>query len=99
MLLLTCNKEKTSCPDENAYCSLVETQNFDTTGPLIDKFLSKLERNENAVILDQLREWLECKCCVKNVVVICNSCVKTNPAQSELSIDFINCYAPKVALK
>ena len=57
--------------------------------PLIDNFLSKLQMSGNAQNLDLLKEWLECKSCVKKVSILCNSCIKTNPAQSELSVVFM----------
>ena len=90
LTLWTCNKEKVSCSDEQAFCSLVESQDFDATGTIIDNYLAGLEKNKKDENLEKLRDWLECKSCVDKAEIICNSCIKTIPPQSELSVDFIS---------
>jgi len=84
-----CNKEKVSCSDDQTFCSLVDNQDFDATGSIIDNYLAGLERNKKDENLERLRDWLECKSCIDKAEIICNSCIKTNPPQSELIVDFI----------
>ena len=87
--LWTCKKEKIFCADDDAFCLLVNEQNFDETGPLIDDFLETLKIHDQAKNLEKLKDWLECKSCVTKAKILCNSCIKTLPAQSELSVKFI----------
>ncbi|PCH66437.1 MAG: hypothetical protein COC01_07965 [Bacteroidetes bacterium] len=85
-----CKKDKIICTDEESFCAFVDDQNFDATGTLINDFLTGLKKNENDENLEKLRNWFECKSCVKKAEIICNSCIETLPEQSELSIDFIS---------
>lgn len=89
LTLWTCKKDKVVCSDNETFCALVDDQNFDATGPLIDDFLAKLKKDNQDENLEKLKNWLECKSCVDKAKILCNSCIKTLPLQSELSVDFI----------
>ena len=84
LTLWTCNK------DDETFCALVNEENFDATGPLIDDFLATLKNGNQADHLAKLKEWLECKSCVEKAQILCNSCILTFPPQSELSVDFVS---------
>lgn len=90
LTLWTCNKDAIVCLDNEAFCSLVEQQNFDATGAIINDFFSSQNKGDKDEHLEKLQNWLECKSCVSKVTLICNSCIKTLPAQSELSIKFLS---------
>jgi hypothetical protein len=88
LTLWSCKKDKLTCSDESEFCSLIDKQDFDATGPIIDDYLAGLKKNTPNENLEKLADWLECKSCVDNADVICNSCIYTLPAQSELRVDF-----------
>jgi hypothetical protein len=87
ILLVSCKNENNTCTDEEVFCSFVNDQNFDGTGQLIDSFLGTLEKNDTKA-LEKLKGWLDCKSCVLNTEILCNSCIFTFPAQSELRLRF-----------
>ena len=89
LTLSSCKQDPLSCTDDEAFCALVAEQNFEATGPIIDDFLSGLRKNQADENLNQLVDWLECKSCVDNIKLLCNSCIQTLPVQSELQVDFI----------
>lgn len=84
----SCNKEHDLNSDNEKFCAFVSSENYDATGPLIDNFLGSLRKNRPAENLDKLQAWLEAKSCVDTATIICNSCIETNPAQSELRVVF-----------
>jgi hypothetical protein len=91
--LAGCHEDKDGimCGDERedaAFCEFVNTSDFHLTGPLIDNFLKKIKKNDEFT-LKLLKEWLECKSCINQVEIICNGCIYTWPAQSELKVDFV----------
>jgi hypothetical protein len=90
LTLWTCQKDKISCSGDREFCSLVDKQDFDATGPTINDFLAGLKRNKPEENLEKLTAWLECKSCVDKAEILCYSCIYTLPAQSELSVDFIS---------
>ena len=90
LTLWTCKKDKVSCSDDNTFCSLVDDQNFEATSQIIDDFLATLKKGTQDDKLEKLKDWLECKSCVNKAEILCNSCIKTLPAQSELNVDFIS---------
>jgi hypothetical protein len=81
-----------TCEKDNGeeFCALVNEQNFEATGPLIDDFLATLKNGDEGYKLEKLRKWLESKDCVGKVQILCNSCIETLPPQSELSVEFIS---------
>ncbi len=82
----SCKKDREA--DNEQFCTLVNDQNFDATLPLVDTFLATLDGNNQEESLQKLKEWLDAKSCVNTSSILCNSCIKTLPAQSELSIEF-----------
>lgn len=81
-----------TCEKDNGeeFCTLVNEQNFEATGPLINDFLATLKKGNEDYKLEKLRKWLERKNCVGEVKILCNSCIETLPPQSELSVEFIS---------
>ncbi len=80
-----CKKEAITCANQEAFCTAVNNQNFDATGPYVDDFLQGTESEEQ---LQLLTEWLACKSCVSSASVLCNSCIETHPPISELRVVF-----------
>ncbi len=80
----SCKEER----DNEQFCTLINDQNFDATLPLVDEFLATLSDNTQEESLEKLKNWLDAKDCVNTVTILCNSCIYTLPAQSELSVEF-----------
>lgn len=90
VLLTNCAENDFECRNNRQFCSPIESENLQASGPVIDKFLQELEPNlSSQEKLEKLRDWLQCKSCVTKVEIFCNSCVFTLPAISELKITFI----------
>lgn len=85
--LTTCEKENEACPDESTFCILINNQDFDATGPVINEFLKTLQKDDDQA-LGKLKNWLDCKNCVKSAEILCNSCIETLPPQSEILVQF-----------
>ena len=90
LTLWSCKKLNIGCSENKTFCTLIDDQEFDATGTLIDNFLANRRKNKPDKNLDKLKDWLECKSCVDKVEIICNSSIYTLPPQSELSVDFIS---------
>ena len=88
--LLSCKKDKDETSDDDKFCEFVNSQNYEATGPLIDNFLATLDNNNQDENLGKLKDWMEAKSCVDSTMILCNSCIETNPAQSELRVIFIS---------
>lgn len=88
LTLWTCKKDKVSCSSEQEFCSLIDKQEFDETGAIIDNYLMGLKKNKLDKNLEKLVDWLQCMSCVDKAKILCNSCIKTFPLQSELSVEF-----------
>ena len=90
ILLSSCKKEAVECSNEKEFCAFVNAEEFDKTSASINKYLKSLNKrlSENEK-LEIFRVWLECKSCVTKAEILCNSCVYTDPAQSELRITFL----------
>lgn len=90
LMLTSCQKEDIKCSGDKEFCSFIDKEDYNSTGSLTNKWLAgqkkTLSENEK---LEHLKDWLECKSCVSNVRIECNSCIYTYPAQSELKISFI----------
>ena len=84
----SCKKDSNACSHDDEFCSLVNKEDFDATGPLIDDFLAGLKKNKADENLEKLVEWLNCKDCVVSANILCNSCIETLPPQSEIQVDF-----------
>lgn len=90
LALYSCKKDKNVNSDDEKFCEYVSSQNFDATRPLIDNFLATLDNNNRYANLVKLKNWMETKSCVDSTTIICNSCIETNPPQSELMVSFIS---------
>lgn len=90
LALTACKKDKLKCMDEEAFCTLVEEENFADTRAIIGNFLAKLIGNNQDRSMKKLKDWLECKRCVDKAKVICISCTGSMPTRSELRVDFIH---------
>jgi hypothetical protein len=90
LTLYSCKKDKSVTSDDEKFCEYVNNQNFEDTGPLIDNFLATLDNNNQDANLVKLKNWMETKSCVDSTTIICNSCIETNPPQSELMVSFIS---------
>ncbi len=86
----SCKKNEVKCTDEETFCTLVNDKNYEATGPLINNFLSTLKKDSQDESLQKLADWLECKSCVAKAEIRCNSCILTNPPQSEIQVVFYN---------
>lgn len=75
--------------DEETFCRFVNEQKFDSTSTVINSFLETLDETDtDEKKIDDLRNWLLVKSCVNMVEIICVSCIKTFPPQSELRVTF-----------
>ena len=99
LTLWTCKKYIIVCPQNETFCTLIDEQDYEATLPFIDNFLasmiyanyaSALKKDNQDRGLLKLKNWLECKSCVDRARILCNSCIETGIAQSELKIDFIS---------
>ncbi|HRN33690.1 MAG TPA: hypothetical protein PLQ53_05845 [Saprospiraceae bacterium] len=82
-----CTKDSVLCTDDGIFCGSMVNSDDDKALAAINNYLSKQEKNQaDSVKLHLLKDWLECKSCIQEVRVLCNSCIKTYPAQSELSV-------------
>lgn len=86
LLFSACHKENDSVGDDSLFCEYVNNGKFEATAPLIDNYLLTLGNNNTN--LELLKSWLEARNCVVSVQILCNSCIKTYPAQSELRVVF-----------
>lgn len=68
---------------------LVDKKKLDSTGYFVDQFLLTLKNKDQDENLEKLRVWLEEKECIDEAKLLCNSCIKTLPPQSELSVSFV----------
>lgn len=83
-------KDDVLCSRNNEFCDFINSEEYNKTGALIDKYLSGLKINlSDEEKLEKLSVWLDCKSCVGNAEILCVSCIYTNPPQSELRVSFI----------
>ena len=90
LTLFSCKKDKNANSEDEKFCEFVGNRNFEATGPLIDNFLATLDNNNQDVHLKKLKDWMEAKSCIDSTTIICNSCIETNPPQSEFEVSFIS---------
>lgn len=88
--LSNCAENDFECRNNRQFCTPIQSENMQESGPVIDKFLKELPPDwSSQEKLERLRDWLQCKSCVTKVEILCNSCIFTFPAISELKITFI----------
>lgn len=86
-VLTDCNQDEIECSKNNEFCAFISSEEYSNTGTLINNYLGGLETSlSDEEKLERLRNWLKCKSCVANVEILCNSCIRTNPPQSELKL-------------
>ena len=88
LTFLSCHKDTEKENLDKKFCSAVNVQDFDATGPLIDEFLESISGKGQEEQLEDLRTWLEEKCCIDSAEIVCNSCIETLPPQSEIRLVF-----------
>src|SRR5690606_31795153 len=89
LVLSGCEKTSLKCTDDREFCAFISAGEYDRPGPIINKYLSKQPTKiSGGDQLAALADWLNCKSCISQVEILCNSCIYTNPPQSELKILF-----------
>ncbi|HQN57977.1 MAG TPA: hypothetical protein PLR24_12115 [Saprospiraceae bacterium] len=82
-----CNKERVLCADDGEFCRSITNHREEKSLSIINGYLNKQNKNlDDGVKLCLLKDWLECKSCIEGAEILCNSCIYTLPAQSELSL-------------
>jgi len=87
ILFPSCKKNKIKNLDKD-FCEQVEQQDFDALMQVIDDYLSIEKLDNSDASMDKLNSWMQEKECVNTSTVSCYSCIKTNPATSEIQIEF-----------
>ena len=72
LVFITCYTEENICQDDLAFCEFVYDNNLEGTHSLINSFLAIAEGDMEDQ-LAQLEEWLDCKSCIEQVEILCNS--------------------------
>ncbi len=85
LLLSSCSKNEASPAQEKLFCTLVQEEEFDQTGVVINNYLESTNPNPD---LEDLVSWLNSMQCVSSATIICDSCIETFPPQSELEVEF-----------
>jgi len=74
---------------EELFCLYLNIENIEKTLPFINDFLSKQSDNlDDAQKLQDLATWLKLHHCIIDASVLCESCIYTDPPQSEILISF-----------
>ncbi|QLH28385.1 MAG: hypothetical protein HWD63_02640 [Candidatus Parvibacillus calidus] len=82
-----CAKDSVLCTDDGIFCGSMVNYVDEKALAAINSYLNRQEKNQaDSVKLRLLKDWLECKSCIQEVRILCNSCIETYPAQSELSV-------------
>jgi hypothetical protein len=75
--------------ENNDFNTFVSAGDFDSTGPVINRFLESLNSDlDDSAKMEKLKTWLKTQRCVSGADILCVSCIFTLPAQSELVIAF-----------
>ena len=90
IVLTGCKKEAVECSNDKEFCAFIIAKEYNKTSAAIDKYLASLNKDLSGIEkLELFRDWLACKSCVTNAEILCNSCIDTNPPQSELRVSFL----------
>ncbi len=82
-----CTKDNMLCTDDGKFCRSIVNSGEEKALAAINSYLSKQGKNQaDSTKLRLLKDWLECKSCIQEVRILCNSCIETYPTQSELSV-------------
>jgi hypothetical protein len=86
-----CNKEG-QVTDSEKLCLYLNIENINKAIPVINDYLSGLPGSnssaEDEQNLQALTKWLKSSPCIIDATIICVSCIKTLPEQSEVSFSF-----------
>ena len=75
--------------EDVTFCSCFDVENMDKTIPFINGFLASLPNSLNdEQKLQALTTWLNSCSCITDATIVCASCIKTLPLQSEIAISF-----------
>ena len=79
--------EKTS---KEEFCSYVNSKNIHKTIPLINEFLIGVSKDlDDEQKMQILIKWLKSHSCIYDATILCTSCIKTLPLQSEIIVSFL----------
>jgi hypothetical protein len=88
LVFFSCSEDKSI--NDNQFCSFVNSGDINKTGTAIDAFLSDLsEHSSSEQKLQKLTQWLKSYSCITDATILCNSCIYTYPAISEIAVSFI----------
>ena len=82
-----CKKEVMICGNMT-FCEKVDYQYSELLNTDINHFMATITADTPEDKLNVLNDWLLNMRCVTEAEIICNSCIYTNPPQSELKITF-----------
>lgn len=96
---INCNKSEINCSDDFDFCASINADNYDKATDICDKFVTLFDKNlTDNEKLDKIQAWLKCKSCISNAEILCNSCIRTNPPQSEIKIWYENNKEDKIII-
>lgn len=90
-VLLGCGENEIECPNKNpvAFCESIADADHKARTTLINSYLKSLPKELSPEEqLERFRDWLTCASCVTRAEILCTSCTKTNPPESEVGIWF-----------
>ena len=89
--LVGCDKQD-QVTDSEKLCPYLNIENIDKAIPKINDYLAGLPGSnsfaEDEQNLQSLTEWLKSSSCIIDATILCVSCIKTLPEQSEVSFSF-----------
>ena len=75
--------------DDEDFCSHFNSNDFDKAIPFVDEFLSDFHGDkDDEQKLVVLIAWLKTKPCITDAVLLCQSCIETDPPTSQIVITF-----------
>lgn len=90
IVLISCHKEVVKYSNEIEFCAFINAEEYNKTSSVIDKYLNGLNKGlSDTEKLELLKDWLKSKSCVIKAEILCNSCLETNPPQSEIRVTFL----------
>ena len=88
--LVGCDKDESMEIGNEEFCLHLNSEDMDKTIPIINEFLTGLQKSLNdEEKLQVLTKWLKSHPCIIDAVILCESCIYTFPAMSEIMISFI----------
>ncbi|MCO6460823.1 MAG: hypothetical protein J5I59_05430 [Saprospiraceae bacterium] len=88
---ISCNKVKFNLGLNPLFCIYIHSEDYNNVAKVINDFCSKQNPStDDAIKLKQLEIWLKNYDCLTEVSIVCNPCIYTYPAKSEIKISYIN---------